>query len=126
MAVRIFALAASLLAASVATVASAQVVGEYRWQTQPYCNVLTLMVVQQGAQERSVYLPAGPVAWFDFHTGAQFAAGRAHTVAAPWSTLPLFARAGACIAVAESSGPRARHDDPPGALRVFRPGARPV
>lgn len=50
MAVRIFALAASLLAASVATVASAQVVGEYRWQTQPYCNVLTLMVVQQGAQ----------------------------------------------------------------------------
>jgi hypothetical protein len=50
MATRVVSLVATLLAASVATVASAQVVGEFRWQTQPYCNVLTLMVVQQGAQ----------------------------------------------------------------------------
>lgn len=41
---------ASLLAAFVPTIVSAQVVGEFRWQTQPYCNVLTLTVVQQGAQ----------------------------------------------------------------------------
>lgn len=87
-------------------------------------DLLVAPVVQQGALERSVYLPAGPQAWFDFHTGVQLAAGRVHTVAAPWSTLPLFARAGACIAVAEAVGDRPSHDDPAGALRVFRPGAR--
>lgn len=48
MAVRFVPLVAILLVASVATAASAQVVGEFRWQTQPFCNVLTLTVVQQG------------------------------------------------------------------------------
>lgn len=28
----------------------AQVIGEFKWQMQPYCNVLTLAVVQQGSQ----------------------------------------------------------------------------
>ena len=91
-------------------------------------DLLVAPVVQQGHTTRDVYLPAGPAAWFDFHTGVQLEAGRTHTVEAPWSTLPLFARAGACIAVAESESVngRQRHDDPPGALRVFRPGARSV
>jgi alpha-glucosidase len=88
-------------------------------------DLLVAPVVQAGQTTRSVYLPAGPAAWFDFHTGAQLEAGRVHTVSAPWSTLPLFARSGACIAVAEPVRGRPRHDDPPGALRVFRPGARP-
>jgi hypothetical protein len=30
------------------TVAHAQVIGTFSWQTQPYCNVVTLTVVQQG------------------------------------------------------------------------------
>ena len=30
-------------------VAGAQTVGTFRWQTQPFCNVLTLTVIQQGA-----------------------------------------------------------------------------
>ena len=30
--------------------ASAQPLGSFRWQLQPYCNVITLAVVQQGAQ----------------------------------------------------------------------------
>lgn len=87
-------------------------------------DLLVAPVVQAGQTTRTVYLPAGPAAWFDFHTGVQLEAGRTHTVAAPWSTLPLFARSGACIAVAEPVAARPRHDDPPGALRVFRPGAR--
>jgi hypothetical protein len=37
-----------LLACS--TTASAQVIGTFAWQTQPYCNVVTVTVVQQGAQ----------------------------------------------------------------------------
>lgn len=32
------------------TPASAQVIGTFSWQTQPYCNVVTVTVVQQGAQ----------------------------------------------------------------------------
>ena len=28
---------------------SAQVIGSFSWQTQPYCNVVTVTVVQQGA-----------------------------------------------------------------------------
>jgi hypothetical protein len=32
-----------------APAASAQVIGTYRWQLAPYCNVVTLTVVQQGA-----------------------------------------------------------------------------
>ncbi|MEO8542163.1 MAG: glycoside hydrolase family 31 protein [Burkholderiaceae bacterium] len=87
-------------------------------------DLLVAPVVQSGAISRTVYLPSGPAAWFDFHTGAQLGAGRTHVVAAPRSTLPLFARAGACIAVAEPTNGRQRHDDPAGALRVFRPGAR--
>jgi hypothetical protein len=33
-----------------ATPAAAQPLGSFRWQLQPYCNVLTLAVVQQGGQ----------------------------------------------------------------------------
>ena len=40
-------LALSLAAAALP--ASAQTIGTFTWQTQPYCNVLTLTVIQQGA-----------------------------------------------------------------------------
>lgn len=41
--------AALLLAWVAAAPAAAQTLGTLRWQTQPYCNVVTLTVVQQGA-----------------------------------------------------------------------------
>jgi Chaperone of endosialidase len=44
-------LALALLAAT-ASVTWAQSLGTYRWQTQPYCNVLTLTVTQQGGLYR--------------------------------------------------------------------------
>lgn len=34
--------------ASIWTLASAQVLGVFRWQMQPYCNVVTFTVIQQG------------------------------------------------------------------------------
>jgi alpha-glucosidase len=83
-------------------------------------DLLVAPVVEQGALERSVYLPAGPQGWFDFHTGQLYAAGQKHSIAAPWSVLPLFARAGASVAVAASAfGARARHDDPAGDVQVY-------
>ena len=81
--------------------------------------LLVAPVVDAGATSREVYLPAGPAAWFDFHTGQRFEAGRLHTVAAPLYTLPLFARAGAAIPVATGIAGRHRHDDPVSELLRF-------
>ena len=81
--------------------------------------LLVAPVVQQSATSRVVYLPIGPGAWFDFHTGASYAAGTLHTVAAPWATLPLFARAGVSIPLASGIAGRHRHDDPVSEMRIF-------
>lgn len=81
--------------------------------------LLVAPVVQARATSRDVYLPAGPSAWVDFHTGERYQAGRAHTVAAPLYTLPLFARAGAEIPVARGLMGRHRHDDPVSELLRF-------
>jgi alpha-glucosidase len=83
--------------------------------------LLVAPVVHPGAMTRDVYLPQGPAAWFDFHTGERFEAGKAHTVAAPLFTLPLFARAGAEIPVARGQTGRHRHDDPVSELLRFGP-----
>lgn len=40
---------ATALFAVDATTAQAQILGTFRWQTQPHCNVVSLTVVQQGA-----------------------------------------------------------------------------
>ena len=81
--------------------------------------LLVAPVVVAGATSREVYLPAGPAAWFDFHTGERLDAGRVHAVAAPLYTLPLFARAGASIPVATGSAGRHRHDDPVSEMLQF-------
>ncbi len=93
-------------------------------------DLLVAPVVVQGEMTRSIYLPRGPQGWYDFYTGVCFAAGQTHTVAAPWSSLPLFVRHGACIAVAGATGARARHDDPEAApmrfpISVHGPGGGP-
>ncbi len=43
---------ASALIAVTATAASAQSLGTFRWQTQPFCNVVTLTVIQEAGQYR--------------------------------------------------------------------------
>jgi len=85
-------------------------------------DLLVAPVVERGAVSRSVYLPAGPAAWYDFSSGARLQAGQRHTVPAPLSSLPLFARAGARIALAAAAeGKVARHDDPIVEVRQFGP-----
>ncbi|MEO6624076.1 MAG: TIM-barrel domain-containing protein [Burkholderiaceae bacterium] len=56
--------------------------------------LLVAPVVEQGATQRVVYLPKGPAAWIDFHSGVRFVAGASHAVATPLATLPLFVRDG--------------------------------
>jgi alpha-glucosidase len=69
-----------------------------------------------------VYLPAGPVEWIDFWTGAHLAAGREVVVAAPLERIPLFVPAGAIIPTTDTADMRKLHDEPSRALRIFPGG----
>ena len=46
---------ATLAALIVAVAAEAQSLGTFRWQLQPYCNVITVTVVQDGQQEKFTF-----------------------------------------------------------------------
>ena len=84
--------------------------------------LLVAPVVEQGATRRRVYLPrlASGEGWFDFHTRQPLAAGQVHEVDAPLNHLPLFARAGAQIPVAQPpAGALPRFDDPVSETLVF-------
>jgi alpha-glucosidase len=83
-------------------------------------ELLIAPVLSAGTNTRNVYLPNGPTAWFDFHTGQRYEAGEMHTIAAPLSTLPIFARSGAEIPVSAPVGLRARHDDPVSKVSRFK------
>jgi alpha-glucosidase len=77
--------------------------------------LLVAPVVEEGALERTVYLPRLPSGqcWFDVDDKTAYAAGQTHRVAAPLTHLPLFARQGARIPVAAPrAGEVPRHDDP--------------
>jgi alpha-glucosidase len=78
-------------------------------------QLLVAPVVAPGDTTRSLYLPTLPPGeqWFDFYSKRAYAAGQTHTVDAPLSKLPVFARSGATIPVAAPRvGVRATHDDP--------------
>ena len=81
--------------------------------------LLVAPVVELGVHRRKVYLPQGPAAWFDFYSGARYAAGALHEVPAPLGTLPLFARAGAAIPLAATQARLPTHNDPIGEVRQF-------
>lgn len=49
-AARSFAYLTAWIAVAWPSVGSTQPLGTYRWQLQPYCNIVTLAVVQQGGQ----------------------------------------------------------------------------
>lgn len=67
-------------------------------------DVLVAPVLEEGAQERSVYLPAHPGGWYDWHDKKHYAGGAVVTVAAPLGRLPLFVRAGALIPLGDEAG----------------------
>ncbi len=82
--------------------------------------LLVAPVVEQGATQRTVYLPKGPAAWFDFYNGQRYEAGVQHTVAAPLGTLPLFAPSGAVLPLAAPHGQSVSlFDDPVAEQRKF-------
>jgi alpha-D-xyloside xylohydrolase len=63
-------------------------------------DVMAAPVLQQGARERAVYLPAG-AEWTNVWTGAHMQGGTLVTVDAPLETIPLFFRDGARLPIVE-------------------------
>ncbi|MEY3486102.1 MAG: hypothetical protein RL075_107 [Pseudomonadota bacterium] len=82
-------------------------------------SILVAPVVQMGERVRRVYLPAGPSAWINFHTGEKLAAGRFHEVAAGLETLPLFVPEGRVISMAHPADGRFHVDNPVSEHRLF-------
>ena len=58
-------------------------------------DILVAPVTEQGATQRTLYLPAGD--WWDFWSGERIAGGRQITRAVDLATLTLYARGGAII-----------------------------
>jgi alpha-glucosidase len=72
-------------------------------------DILVAPVLDEGATDRTVYLPEHGGGWFDFCDGRQFEGGQTITVPAPLGRLPVFVRSGAMIAVTkqiDSTDPR--------------------
>jgi alpha-glucosidase len=62
-------------------------------------DLLVAPVLNEGAKDRSVYLPNHIGGWYDFHDGRHFDGGTCVRVSAPLGRLPIFARAGSMIPV---------------------------
>lgn len=67
-------------------------------------DLLVAPVLDEGARERSVQLPAHPGGWYDWHSRRHFPQGGLVTVEAPLGRLPLFARSGSLIPVGDPAG----------------------
>lgn len=82
----------------------------YHYPHDPHCrtesfdfmlgaSLLVAPVLDEGARERAVYLPAG-APWHDFYTGEAFAGGATARVPAPLERIPLFVPSGALLPLA--------------------------
>ncbi len=74
--------------------------------------LLVAPVLEPGARERQVYLPAGPAAWIEFASGRAHPAGGRVVVPAALDQLPLFVRSGSVLPLARCVGRVPTHDDP--------------
>jgi len=82
-------------------------------------DLLVANVVEPGQRERRVYLPRGVEGWYDFHGGAYYEPGTEVLIAAPLDCIPMFARAGAMIALTGRDDFSRLHDEPSRHVRVF-------
>ncbi len=83
-------------------------------------SLLAAPVLERGARERSVYLPAG--VWFDWYDDARYVGPRVLRTSAPLDRLPLFVRGGSLVATQSPVGCTAEKPKEPLILHVF-PGA---
>jgi len=64
-------------------------------------DLLVASVMDEGAIERSVYLPDNGSGWYCWYSGQWFAGGQTITLPAPLERLPLLARAGAVLPLSD-------------------------
>ena len=81
-------------------------------------DVLFAPVVEPGAREKTVYLPAGPEGWVHYQTGATYPAGAVATVPAPLGAPPIFVCIGAALLLAQDIPQRLPHQAPSRTLYV--------
>jgi alpha-glucosidase len=84
-------------------------------------HLLVANVVEPAQRERRVYLPRGPEGWYDVATGAYHDAGTEVVVESPLEHIPMFAPAGAMIALTDVDASELLHDEPSRRLLVFPP-----
>ena len=72
------------------------------WETEDQymfgSDILVAPVLEEGARERSVYLPAG-AEWIDAYTKQIYSGGQRITVPAPIDVIPIFYKNGAEISI---------------------------
>jgi alpha-glucosidase len=82
--------------------------------------LLAAPVVEEGARQRRVYLPAGPEGWYDFYAETWHQAGETALLAAPLERLPLLVPAGAILPLTGEACDFARlQDEPSRCIRIF-------
>lgn len=83
-------------------------------------DILVAPIVEEGATERVVYLPAGN--WVDFWTDTIYTGSRSLTVPAPLDTLPLFIRQGTILPLGPEMQYSWEHPLDPLTLELYRGG----
>jgi alpha-glucosidase len=81
-------------------------------------DILVAPILDEGATERIVYLPAG--IWIDFWTDTVYTGPRSLTVTAPLDTLPLFIRQGAILPLGPEMQYSGEHPLDPLTLEIYR------
>ncbi|HIE38067.1 MAG TPA: DUF5110 domain-containing protein, partial [Anaerolineae bacterium] len=83
-------------------------------------HLLVAPVLEEGARERAVYLPAG--AWYDFWTDVRYEGPAWIEVEAPLSCTPLFVRAGSVLPLGPAVDYVGQRAAPPPTLHVYPGG----
>ncbi len=81
-------------------------------------SLLVCPVLEEGANERRVYLPSG-ADWFDFHTNERLAGGQWITASAPIHIIPLYVRAGSILPIGPVKQYAAEKTDLPLTIYVY-------
>ena len=82
-------------------------------------DLLVASVVEPGARERTLWLPANAEGWYDFYTGVWYSGGQWITLAAPLETLPLLVRAGAGLPLSARLAHTSPAEDTTRELKLF-------
>ncbi|MDP3177232.1 MAG: glycoside hydrolase family 31 protein [Spirochaetaceae bacterium] len=83
-------------------------------------SLLVAPVTRPGDRERLVYLPGG--LWYDYFTGEAIEGGRSVIAEAPLGRIPIFAKAGSVVPLAESAPSTAAMDFSRLRLRAYAGG----